>query len=299
MIFIISSVSVPASASNVAVKVEGLQVHEALDLSLAENVTTLPPMTTSVNDASDPNLTSSFSQALKSADPTASASNANVLINSSSKGLNLTATMDIEGASQRNGDIVTANMTWLPFAVTSDLRAQNLSFNTVGKTYFRPITAYYANASRFVGRPNATITGVIFYVNGTSVSAPSAEDYVGNFTTLNFGSINPDIALWNRTYTLSNNTTTWRAWPPGLLNFNMQIQRRNVTTSYVATYGYTVTISVPGVGRAQGASILVEVGSGQMEWLMAAIVVLTVVCAIAVQLTIRSRGKKLARFQRK
>jgi hypothetical protein len=126
-----------------------------------------------------------------------------------------------------------------------------------------------------------------------------AEDYVGNFTTLNFDSLNPDLSQWNRTYALTNNTTTWRFFPSQLLNFDMRIQRKNVTTDYVATYGYSATISVPGVGRAQGRIVLVEVGTGQIEWVMAAIVILAVLSAIGVQLLFRSRKKKLARFQRK
>ena len=135
--------------------------------------------------------------------------------------------------------------------------------------------------------------------NGTSVAPAAAEDYVGNFTTLNFGSLNPDLAQWNRTYTLTNNTTTWRYFPSQLLNFDMRIERKNVTMDYVATYGYNATISVPGVGRAQGRAILVELGTGQTEWVMAAIVILAIVSAIIVQVLFRNRKKRLARFQKR
>jgi hypothetical protein len=158
---------------------------------------------------------------------------------------------------------------------------------------------HYANVSRFVSLPNATITGVTFFVNGTSVGAPAAQDYVGNFTTLNFGALNPDLADWNRTYTLTNNTTTWRSIPSSLLNFDMRISRKNNTSDYIATYGYNAAISVSGVGRTQGNAILVDVGTGQTEWVMAAIVVLALASAITVQLLFRSKKKRLARFQRK
>jgi hypothetical protein len=207
--------------------------------------------------------------------------------------------MDIAGVSQLNGDILTVNMTWLSFDVTSNIRAQNFSFNTIGNTYFHSAVAYYANASRFIGRPNATITGAIFYVNGSSVGAAAAEAYSGNFTTLNFGSLNTNIDQWNRTYTLTNDTTTWRFWPPKLFSFDMRIERGNATTDYVADYAYNATITVPGIGRSQGTVLLVGVGTGLTEWGMAAIVVLSVIAAISVQVLYRGKKKAQAKFQRR
>lgn len=210
----------------------------------------------------------------------------------------MTCTFDILGVTQRNGDILSVNMTWLPFTVTSDLRAQNFSFNTIGRRYLRSVVTYYANASRFVGLPKATITGVTFYVGGISVGPPAAQNYVGNFTTLNFSPLNVNVGQWNRTYTLSNNTTTWRYFPSKSLDFDMRIERKNVTADYVATYAYNATISVPGLERAQGSVILVDVGTGQTEWVMAAIVILAFASAIAVQLRYRN-NKRLVKFQKK
>jgi hypothetical protein len=190
-------------------------------------------------------------------------------------------------------------MTWLPFNVASDLTAGNFNFNYIGRHYFRSVVAYYANASKFVGRPNATITGVTFFVNGSAVGPPTAENYVGNFTMLDFRSLSPSLDLWNRTYTLTNDTTTWR-YPSSIrLDFDMKIERKNVTTHYIATYDYSASITVPGVGRAQGSAVLLDVGSGEKEWAMAAIVVIALVSAVAVQFLLRSRKKKVARFQRR
>jgi hypothetical protein len=289
----------PAAASNVTVTVGAQQVHAKFALSLVQNVTTLPNVTTTIYPDSDPNVSTAFTQALRNATPSASPENLRLDITSTRRSLNLTCTMDILGVSQRNGDILSVNMTWLQFDVNSDVRAQNFSFNTVGNRYFRSVVAYYANASRFVSHPNATITGVTFFSNGTSIGPPAAEDYVGNFTTLRFDSLNPDLSQWNRTYTLTNNTTTWRYFPSQLLNFDMRVQRKNITSDYVATYGYNATITDPGVGRAQGRILLADVGTGQTEWVMAAIVILAVVSAVGIQVVYRSRKKKLAKPQRR
>ena len=297
-VFLLSSIYAPTSASNVTVTVEGQQIHATLALSLVQNVTTLPNVATVIDSTSDSSVAAAFEQALRNTDPSASPSNLSIRLADTQGGLNLTCNLDILGVSQRNGDILSVNMTWLPFVVRQDLQAQDFSFNTIGSRYLRPVVTDYANASRFVGLPNATITGVTFFVNGTSVGPPAAQDYVGNFTTLNFGSLTPNLGQWNRTYTLSNNTTTWRYFPSKSLNFDMRIQRKSATTDYVATYGYNATISVPGVGRAQGRVLLVEVGTGQTEWVMAAIVILAFVSTITVQLRYRSR-RRLAKLQRK
>jgi hypothetical protein len=299
VIFLVSSISAPALASNVSVTVNSEQVHARVALSLVQNVTVLPNVSTSIDSNSGTNISTVFTQALRKVNPSASPSNLDIGVASTNKGLNLTLTLDVLGVSRRNGDILSVNMTWLPFDVNSDLRAQDFSFNTIGSRYMRSEVVYYANASRTVGLPNATITGVTFFVNGTSVGPPAAQNYIGNFTTLNFGLLNPDLSQWNRTYTLTNNTTTWRYFPPELLNFDMRIQRQNVTTDYVATYGYNATISVPGVGRAEGSGILINVGTGQIEWVMAAVVILAFISALTVQALFRARKKRLARFQRK
>jgi len=298
-VFLLSSTYVPTSASSVTVTVQAQEAHATFALSLVQNVTSLPNVQATIDSASDSNVSSAFAQALRNADPSASPSNLSIGLSSTQTGLNLTCTLDVLGVSQRNGDILSVNMTWLPFAVTSDLRVQNFSFNTIGKRYFRSVVTHYANASRFVGLPNAAITGVTFYVDQVSVGPPAAQDYAGNFTTLDFGPLNANLGQWNRTYTVSNNTTTWRYFPSKLLDFDMRIERKNVTDDYIATYAYNAAISVPGVARAQGFVILVGVGTGLTEWVMAAIVILAFLSTIAVQLRYRNRKKRLAKFQRK
>lgn len=297
-VFLLSSTYVPASASNVSITVEGQQIHATYALSLVQNVTALPNVLTSVDSTSDSNVSAVFAQALRSVNPSATPSNLSIELVATHDDLNLTCTFDVLGVSQRTGDLLNVNMTWLPFIVRSDLRAQNFSFNTIGSRYLRPVVTFYANASRFVGRPNATITGVTFFVNGTSVGPPAAQDYLGNFTTLNFGDVSPTVSQWNRTYTLTNNTTTWRDFPSKLLNFDMRIERRNVTLDYIATYGYNVTISVPGVGRTLGSVLLVDVGMGHTELMMAVIVILAIVSTVFVQLRYRSK-KRLVKSQKK
>jgi hypothetical protein len=298
-VFLASALTAPVHASNLSVAIQGTQVQTNFNLYLHQNITDLPTESTTLDSSSNPNLNSAFSKALHDTYPSAAASSVTLQIVSTKHDLNITGSMGVSGVANRTGDIVTANMTWLPFNVASDLTAGNLSYNEVGSRYFKPLVAYYGNESAFVGRPNATITGVTFFVNGSAVNPQQAQNYVGNFTTFNFGAINPSLDSWNRTYTLNNDTTTWRYPYSMTLDFDMKIQVKNVTTHYVATFSYSAIISAPGVGRSQGSAIFLDVGTGDKEWAMAAIVVIVLVSAVAVQFLLMSRKKKAAKFQRR
>jgi hypothetical protein len=290
--------TVPVHASNLSVAIQGTQVQTNFNLYLHQNITDLPTESTTLDSASNASLNSAFSNALHATYPSAAASSVTLKIVSTKHDLNMTGSMGVSGVANRTGDIVTANMTWLPFNVVSDLTAGNLSYNQIGSRYFKPLVTYYGKESAFVGRPNATISGVSFFVNESAVNPQQAQNYVGNFTTFNFGAINPSLDAWNRTYTINNDTTTWRYPSSTTLDFDMSVQVKNVTTHYVAAFNYSAIISVPGLGRSQGSAIFLDVGTGGMEWAMTAIVVIALVSAVAVQFLLRSR-KKTVKFQRR
>ena len=288
----------PAYASDVTITIENQQVQARLSLSLQQNITQLPVQSNTLSTGSNDELSSAFTKALTDAFPGAAPAGLTLNLNSAGMWLNISATMTISGVSVRKGDVLSANMTWKDFDISSNLRAGNLSYNAVGKQYLRPVAAIYSNASRFVGRPNSTITGVNFLVNNTSVSGPVAENYLGNFTVFDFRALSVPIEDWARTYTLNNNTTTWQYTPPQLLDISIGVQRLNVTTNFFARYGYDAEITVQGIARAHGDTLLLDVGTGQKEWVMAGLIALTIVLAIVTQLSFRAKKKsvKLGRW---
>ncbi len=300
LIVMVSVFIVPASASNVSVtikKKEG-QVQAVFGLSLHQNITQLPNQTNTLNLANDGQLASSFTDALRKTNSTATPSDLAVDIVSSGTSLVITTTMTLSGVSERRGDILRVDMGWKAFNVTADLRAGNLSYNTIGARYFRPIVVFYSNASRFVSRPKATITGVSFLINGTSVGPLTAENYAGNFTIFDFTALSTPLEGWERAYSLSNDTTTWRYNPPQRLDLAIATQHQNRTTKFVATYGYDAEITVSGIARAHGDTLMVDAGTGQQEWTMAGIVAIAIILAIVTQLLFRAKKKKYAKFGR-
>lgn len=289
---------VPAHASDVTITVDRQQVRASLSLSLQQNITQLPVRSETLNMASDAQLSSAFENALTNAYPGAAPTDLTLSLDSAPTWLNISTTMTVSGVSVRNGDMLSANMTWKDFHISSNLQSGNLSYNTIGSRYLRPVATFYANASRFAGRPNSTITGVNFLVNGTGVSGSVAENYLGNFTVLDFRSLNIPITNWTRNYTLSNNTTTWRYAPPKLLDVSLEVQQINKTMTMFARYGYAAEITVKGIARAKGDVLLLDVGNGQKEWIMAGLVVLTVALAFIMQLLFRARKKKSIKLGR-
>jgi hypothetical protein len=294
LILIVASVcAAPASAADVTITFDKQQVQAKMILSVHQNMTRFPNQATSLDASSGANVSSAINEALRGADPSASFSALSVKVKSNATWLNLTVAMSLAGVSERRGDVADVNMTWKAFNTTADLRVGSLSYNTVGSRYFRPVVDFYQNASKFENSPNATIKAVTFFVNGTSVAGANVANQVGNFTLLDFRSLDLPLDQWNRTYNLVNNTTTWRYAPPTILNASIRAQELNETFTLFSYYAYGALITVQGLASAHGNLLRADVGTGQQEWIMTALVLLAVVAVVVVQVSFRRKRKAL------
>ena len=288
-----SMLTVPAYASNITITVQKEDIVVKMVLSLSQNMTDFPNQTSTLNIAQDPNL-SAFADGIKKVEPKATLSELVLTFNATKHALNVTTQMKISGVSDRKGDIAAVSTTWKAFNVSADLRSGNFSYNAVGRRYLRPVVDYYVNASKFENRPNATIRGVNFYLNQTQVVPSSDEaNRVGNFTIFDFRLLNVSIDKWPSTYSLSNDTTTWRYTPALLLGAAVRAQQLNASRYVFANLGYDAEVSVAGLARASGDSILVDVGTGWEEWVMMGVVVVAIIAAVAIQILYRARRKSI------
>jgi hypothetical protein len=294
LILIVASVcAAPASAADVTITFDKQQVQAKMILSVHQNMTRFPNQATSLDASSGANVSSAINEALRGPDRSASFSALSVKVKSNATWLNLSVVMSLAGVSERRGDVADVNMTWKAFNTTADLRVGNFSYNTVGSRYFRPVVDFYQNASKFENSPNATIKAVTFFVNGTSVAGASVANQVGNFTVLDFRSLDLPLDQWNRTYNLANNTTTWRYAPPTILNASIRVQELNKTFTLFSYYAYGALITVQGLASAHGNLLRADVGTGQQEWIMTGAVLLAVVAAVVVQVSFRRKRKAL------
>lgn len=293
LVLVLASVyAAPVSAANITITFDKEQLQAKMILSVHQNMTSFPNQMVTLDGSRDTNISSAFNEALRKVAGSASFSALTLGVASNPAWLNLTITMGVTGVTERQGDIAAANMTWKAFNVSADLRAGDLSYNKAGTRYLRPVLAFYENASRFETNPNATIKAVTFFVSGNqSVPGTLAANQLGNFTVLNFSSLNVPLEQWNRTYSLSNNTTSWRYAPPAMLNASVRIQELNKTFTISSRYAYTAEVTVTGLAQAQGNMLREDIGSGQREWIMTGVVVLAVALAIVVQIMFRRRRK--------
>ncbi len=297
IIFLVTITSlfvIPVHASGVTISVQNGQFQMKMVLSLNQNMTTLPATTLSLDASQDSSLHSAFANALQQADPSAQLSSLTLQITSTGNWLNVTATMGVSGVSTLAGDVATFNSTWKSFNVATDLSTQNLSYNSVGSVYLRPIVDYYVNASNYELKPNATITAVTFFSNETSVPGYRLANQVGNFTLFDFSPLNVPLEQWNRTYNIQNDTTNWRYTPPQALAVSVSGTRGlNNTFQIFANYGYDAEIVLPGVAQGSGNTLQVDVGSGHTEEVMIAAVIFFIALAVGVQILFRSRKRKV------
>lgn len=284
---------VPVHASGVTMTIRNGTIASEMALSFHQNMTQFPSQITRLDGATDSSLMDSFAKALKNADPNATLSQLNVTISSSSNWMNVTASMGVSGVSAQSGDITNTTTTWRSFYVAADLRAGNLSFNTVGSRYLRPVYDYYVNATRYIGKPNATISGITFLSNDTSIGGDQAANQAGNLTLLDFKPLNTSLNQWDYRYNLENDTTTWRYSPAPIVTSSIKVTKGlNSTSTLIADYGYSAEIVVTGLARSQGDGVVVDVGSGIKELIMAGAVIFAIVGAIWIQFLYRARRKR-------
>jgi fumarate reductase subunit C len=294
IVLILIAVSVhatPASAANITISFDKRQVQGQMFLSMHQNMTSFPSQSFTIDSGHDSNISAAFAQALSKITSSASFSSLTLGIATSPTWLNLTINVGVAGVTERKGDISTANVTWKALNVSDDLREGNLSYNKVGSRYLRQMVVFYENASNFETNPNATIKAVTFFLNGTSVPGTLEANQVGNFTMLDFSALNVPLDQWTRTYTLANNTTSWRYAPPSALNASVRVQKLDTNYTVVASYAYSALITASGMARAQGNVLHADVGSGLQEWIMAGVVVLMIVLAFILQILFRRRRK--------
>lgn len=299
ILIVVSVYAAPVSGANVSITFDKDQVQARMILSVHQNMTRFPDKSTTLDASRDPTISSAINKAFRDANSSASPSTLTIGVVSAATWLNLTLVMNLGGVSERRGDIVYANMTWKAFRTLVDLRVDNFSYNTLGSRYFRPVIDFYVNASQIEARPNATVQGVTFFVNGTqSVAGTTEANQVGNFTVLDFRSLSVPLDQWNQTYSLSNNTTTWRYTPPTILNASVRVSQANRTFTIFSLYAYDAQIMATGLVRAQGDMLRADVGTGQLEWIMTSVVVLSVALALVAQILFRRR-KKAVRLGRR
>jgi hypothetical protein len=246
--------------SGASIKIElgedSLQVQ--IESRLFQNMTEFPEKTVEVTGKDLSEARDAFQEALNARRPELRLSSLSIEILSSHVWLNVSARFALEGALDSAQDTLRADLGWLPFKVTSDLRSGNLSYNLVGLRQLRPYVEGLSNK-----------TGVRYFSPiFTPITAQMAANTAGNVTIFDLQGLEGKIDSWPRSFNLDNQTTTWKVVDAKSLDLRIQVETANVSKT---VYSYTNTsamVSVRGHALAIGDTVIFEKPSGRQELAM-------------------------------
>jgi hypothetical protein len=147
------------------------------------------------------------------------------------------------------------NLSWIRFKVTSDLKAENLSYNLIGRRYLLPIVASLSNE-----------TGVKYYSPVfTPITPEIAAATAGNVSTFDFSGVPSNISSWPKSFDANSRMTSWATLARKALDLKIVFETANVSKTL---YCYTVNIAkitVQGHGSSFGDTVIVEASTGIQE----------------------------------
>jgi hypothetical protein len=287
-----SSASVHASSLNYSIHDEKVTV--SLSLHFFQNATTIPSLNGSFTGTSAEDLAFALAESIGKKVKDATASSVSGGLVSDKNWINATIQFEAAGVSQRKGDLLVFNCSWIPFNVSRDLRLQDLRYNLIGATYIRPAFEKYLDYER--PPLNETIERVT-YLSGQDPVPPSlAANTAGNATLLDFSNLAPPIETWQRMSNLTKGSTIWVYDPAPAVDLTMTVTPREGTPfSARAFYGHNATVLVDGPAHAEHNTIVADVSGGFEPLLMLAVILVTFVVAVLASWTYRSRRRQIAR----
>jgi hypothetical protein len=283
-----------AHASSVNYTIQDGKASVELSLQVYENATAVPIVSEKFTGVAAQNLSSAIEKSLKSKADNISISSLSGELRSGSDWINVSIRFDVTGVASQSSNLLNVNCSWVRFKVSDDLRLGNVSYNLIGGTYIKPVFEKYV---KFAEAPlNETIKTVTYLTGQVDTEGPLAVESAGNMVLLDFSSILPPIANWEKTYDVTRSSTVWSydlAPPEDLTMTVVPIEGAQFTAH--AFYKYNATLSVAGLAQAQVDVIGTDISSGLEPLLMFVMVLVTFVVAVGASWTYRSRRRQLPR----
>jgi hypothetical protein len=286
--------SASANASSLNYSIHGEKVTVSLSLNFFQNATTMPSLNGSFTGTSAEDLASALAEGIGKKVNGATASSVSGGLLSDKNWINATIQFEVAGVSHRKGDLLVLNCSWIPFAVSRDLRLENLGYNLIGATYIRPTFEKYLDYER--PPLNETIDRVTYLSGQEQVPPELAANTAGNATLLDFSNLATPIETWQRTSNLTKGSTTWVYNPAPAVDLMMMVTPREGTPfSASAFYSHNATVSIDGPAQAEHYTIVADVSGAFEPLLMLAVILVTFVVAVLASWTYRSRRRQITR----
>jgi len=278
-----------AFASTFSARIERDRVHVKISSSLSQNITSLFEKKISLSGDSLTNATRAFEKQIKARSPEAYIKDFSVHCTFTNNTIEVAVQFDVLGVVSRKEEVVAANLTWRAFNILDDLSAENVSYNLVGKAYFRGAIPRYEN-----------MTETRFYEDRMlPVTVYRAKDITGNITMLRFKSLETPLSKWEMVYNITRVETSYKLKVGRTVDLVARRELNASVTEFGVWMDLTGEITTSGYARLKGEAAISEVGVGISQLLMFAAVAIPLLVATTTHIIEKKRTRIKAEGKRK
>ena len=281
--FMISQNLASASASTFSARIERDAIDVQISSTLSQNITSLFERRISLSGDPLTNVTRAFEKQIKAKSPEATVRDISANCIFTNTTVEVSVRFKVLGVVSRREEFVTANLTWRALNILDDFSVENVSYNLVGKAYFRGIIPRFEN-----------MTGAQFYENRTiPVTAYRAKDVAGNITMLRFKSLEAPLMNWQMAYNITKGDTCYRLKLGRVVDLAVKREVNASVTELGVWMDLSGEIATSGFAKLKGDSIMSETGVGTSHVLMLVSVVVPLLIAFTARIierkTIRTK----------
>jgi len=262
---------VGATGSTFSARIERDMISVKISSTLGQNITSLFEKKINISGDSLTNLTKALDRQIKARSPEAAVRDLSARCTFTNDTIEVVVQFNVFGVISRHGEVVAANLTWRTLNIPDDIFAENVSYNLVGKAYFRGIVPRFEN-----------MTGARFYENRTlPVTVYRAKDIAGNITMLRFKSLGTPLSKWQMTYDITRAETSYMLKLGNIVDLAVKRESNASVTEFGILMDLVGEITTPGYARLKGDMIESEVAIGNTQILMLMAVVVPMLIAVA------------------
>ena len=281
--FMISQNLASASASTFSARIERDAIDVQISSTLSQNITSLFERRISLSGDPLTNVTRAFEKQIKAKSPEATVRDISANCIFTNTTVEVSVRFKVLGVVSRREEFVTANLTWRALNILDDFSVENVSYNLVGKAYFRGIIPRFEN-----------MTGAQFYENRTiPVTTYRAKDVAGNITMLRFKSLEAPLMNWQMAYNITKGDTCYRLKLGRVVDLAVKREVNASVTELGVWMDLSGEIATSGFAKLKGDSIMSETGVGTSHVLMLVSVVVPLLIAFTARIierkTIRTK----------
>ena len=290
VLLVIGNTSNCVSGSSIEVDIDDGEVKVMIESKLYQNMTKFPETDTDISGSELNMAKSAFEDALKiQTEKPLKISSLSIYVKSNDSWLNVSTIFELDDVSSSENEVISTDLSWIPFKVISDLKVGDQSYNLVGEKYLRPAIYELANQS------NVNFFSPFY----TPITTSMAMNIAGNVSTFDLGQISTNFTSWNKYFDENSFTTSWNFPTRTILDLRVQITSENVSDvrTGVALYSYTdsyATVSIPGHGVIVDHSVIYEDSSSRYSIIMFTVIIVL----IALVIVSRYVGKRLMKTKR-